>query len=541
MDVASTSDGTREAIRTPAVALAKIRQHGFKVCVCEQPSISIHSPLFHDLAARKYLMTDAGGRPYERAAGAAPDDARPGALAGAVVGHHRFDQSSRLRVVAQRARGVVQGRRRRDQDRRWRRHSGRCDRVQWRTRASVSPTSIRCSTAVAFSMPPKSSRRRAGAAADLEQLRLERQPALSGAIERRYAKRLGGSGGEHSRQPVERHERRAVSRLRSRRRLRRRAGIGGALSALVAGRRLRLAPRASRRRRARPVGARRRAGKNRAAVAGISLPAVALPRHRRRAGGQDRHAGDARDAARVPRQCADPRPRYAVHVRRRLAGRACHRAGRRSRRRAAAGRMVRPRDPAAPGRPAGDPLPRHARPLSGVRTRRARAAARTGGAAHRRSRPRKSAERAVGVRQARACARWLHAGEHRAGRRRRDRHRDIRREGRSFRRLYRRPHRRSGLERGDECGDDRRHHRRARRHRSRSVRAACRTDLAGTAGAGRRLRASARARAKARRRRAPGAVPARPRRRRRARSKSRISPLRCRSRRAGSMPPTPGR
>ena len=63
----------------PAVALAKIRQQGFKVCVCEQPSISIHSPLFHDLAGRKYLMTDAGGRPYERAAGAEPDDARPGA------------------------------------------------------------------------------------------------------------------------------------------------------------------------------------------------------------------------------------------------------------------------------------------------------------------------------------------------------------------------------------------------------------------------------------------------------------------------------
>lgn len=63
----------------PATALAKIRQAGFKVCVCEQPSISIHSPLFHDLAARKYLMTDTGGRPYERAAGTGPDDARPGA------------------------------------------------------------------------------------------------------------------------------------------------------------------------------------------------------------------------------------------------------------------------------------------------------------------------------------------------------------------------------------------------------------------------------------------------------------------------------
>ncbi|HEX3631753.1 MAG TPA: TIM-barrel domain-containing protein [Casimicrobiaceae bacterium] len=63
----------------PAGALARIRQHGFKVGVCEEPAISIHSPLFHDLAARKYLMTDADGRPYERAGGTAPDDAPAGA------------------------------------------------------------------------------------------------------------------------------------------------------------------------------------------------------------------------------------------------------------------------------------------------------------------------------------------------------------------------------------------------------------------------------------------------------------------------------
>ena len=42
----------------PAVALAKIRQAGFKVCVRGAVDID-HSPLFHDLAARKYLMTDA--------------------------------------------------------------------------------------------------------------------------------------------------------------------------------------------------------------------------------------------------------------------------------------------------------------------------------------------------------------------------------------------------------------------------------------------------------------------------------------------------
>jgi len=64
----------------PALALGKIREHAFKVCVCEQPFISIHSPLFHDLAAKQYLMSDANGRPYERAADASPGaDAAAGA------------------------------------------------------------------------------------------------------------------------------------------------------------------------------------------------------------------------------------------------------------------------------------------------------------------------------------------------------------------------------------------------------------------------------------------------------------------------------
>jgi alpha-D-xyloside xylohydrolase len=63
----------------PAAAFGTIRQHGFKLGVCEQPAISIHSPLFHDLAARKYLMTGAGGAPYERVPRVGPDDAPPGA------------------------------------------------------------------------------------------------------------------------------------------------------------------------------------------------------------------------------------------------------------------------------------------------------------------------------------------------------------------------------------------------------------------------------------------------------------------------------
>lgn len=55
----------------PALALAKIKQHALKVCVCERPTISIHSPLFHDLAARQFLLTDGVGRPYQRSPDAA--------------------------------------------------------------------------------------------------------------------------------------------------------------------------------------------------------------------------------------------------------------------------------------------------------------------------------------------------------------------------------------------------------------------------------------------------------------------------------------
>ena len=62
----------------PAAALARIKQHALKVGVCEQPSISIHSPLFHELAARQYLLTDGRGRPYERAAEALSADAPAG-------------------------------------------------------------------------------------------------------------------------------------------------------------------------------------------------------------------------------------------------------------------------------------------------------------------------------------------------------------------------------------------------------------------------------------------------------------------------------
>ncbi len=48
----------------PAVSLAKIKAHGLRVCVWEYPYVSIHSPLFEDLAAKRYLLMRDTGDPY---------------------------------------------------------------------------------------------------------------------------------------------------------------------------------------------------------------------------------------------------------------------------------------------------------------------------------------------------------------------------------------------------------------------------------------------------------------------------------------------
>ena len=71
---------------------------------------------------------------------------------------------------------------------------------------------------------------------------------------------------------------------------------------------------------------------------------------------RDRHAGHARDAARVSRQPARARFRDAIHVRRRAARRADPARRRRSRHRAAAGRVVRPQHAGALRRIAGAAL-----------------------------------------------------------------------------------------------------------------------------------------------------------------------------------------
>jgi len=48
----------------PHAALAKIKEHRLRVCVWEYPYVSIHSPLFQELASRRYLLTTPDGDPY---------------------------------------------------------------------------------------------------------------------------------------------------------------------------------------------------------------------------------------------------------------------------------------------------------------------------------------------------------------------------------------------------------------------------------------------------------------------------------------------
>ena len=48
----------------PATAIARIKAHDMRVCVWEYPYVSIHSPLFNELAGRGYLLTDEAGDAY---------------------------------------------------------------------------------------------------------------------------------------------------------------------------------------------------------------------------------------------------------------------------------------------------------------------------------------------------------------------------------------------------------------------------------------------------------------------------------------------
>ncbi len=53
-----------ERFRDPKADLDAIKAHHFRICVWEYPYVSVHDPLFQELAARRFLLTTAEGDPY---------------------------------------------------------------------------------------------------------------------------------------------------------------------------------------------------------------------------------------------------------------------------------------------------------------------------------------------------------------------------------------------------------------------------------------------------------------------------------------------
>ncbi len=161
LDVVRLSMGPESAIRDPAAALARIKQHAHQGLRL-RATVRIDSFAAVPRARRQAISADRrAGRPCDSSARPlrARRRARRRRAGAAAGGHHRLDQSRRLRLVAQRARSAVQGRRRRDRERR-RRAGARTTRSHsMATRGSVCTTSIRCCTTAACSMPPPSSRR----------------------------------------------------------------------------------------------------------------------------------------------------------------------------------------------------------------------------------------------------------------------------------------------------------------------------------------------------------------------------------------------
>jgi alpha-D-xyloside xylohydrolase len=74
-DVGTRFDFTWDPARfpDPRAALAAIKAHNLRVCVWEYPYVSVHSPLFVELASRNYLLTTAEGDPYVFAWNTAPE------------------------------------------------------------------------------------------------------------------------------------------------------------------------------------------------------------------------------------------------------------------------------------------------------------------------------------------------------------------------------------------------------------------------------------------------------------------------------------
>ena len=164
--------GPGSAFRIRAPSLAAIKAHNLRICVWEYPYVSVHSPLFVELASRGYLLTTADGDPYVFGWDTSPEHepVRQGADAAARERHRRFHAPRRVRLVARRARGALRRRRRRDQERFRRARSRRRRRVQRRHRppaaqrlsAALQPVRLRGDREIPAR--PRTRRRWSGAA-----------------------------------------------------------------------------------------------------------------------------------------------------------------------------------------------------------------------------------------------------------------------------------------------------------------------------------------------------------------------------------------
>jgi alpha-D-xyloside xylohydrolase len=111
-DVGTRFDFTWDPARypDPRAALAAIKAHNLRVCAWEYPYVSVHSPLFVELASRNYLLTTAEGDPYV-SGNTAPEMSRSDCNAAAGVRHRRLHAPRRLCLVARRARASSRCRR----------------------------------------------------------------------------------------------------------------------------------------------------------------------------------------------------------------------------------------------------------------------------------------------------------------------------------------------------------------------------------------------------------------------------------------------
>ena len=56
----------------PRATLARMKRHALRICVWEYPYVSVHSPLFNELAAKGFLLKTRAGEPYDFAWDTAP-------------------------------------------------------------------------------------------------------------------------------------------------------------------------------------------------------------------------------------------------------------------------------------------------------------------------------------------------------------------------------------------------------------------------------------------------------------------------------------